>query len=114
MPVALRLAEIAQVKRDVREPDEHLNPVRRAGHQSHLGFGLRGVEIAPDEGKLGAEQADAAVFDRQKLDQPLGLVPVAEHDQDVSEAGPSSSMLTCGLTFWYSISAVWYIPARSA
>ncbi len=45
------------------------------------------VEIPADERELGAEQPDAAVFDRKEPGQLLGFAPVAQDDQHAREAG---------------------------
>ena len=86
-PVTLRFAEIAEIKRDVGQADEHVDPLGGAADERHLGFGQSAVEIAAHERELGAEQADAAVLYRQEPDQLLGFAPVAQDDQHAREAG---------------------------
>ena len=86
-PVTLRLAEIAEIKRDVGQADEHVYPLRGAAHERHLGLGLGAVEVASHERELRTKQADTAVLYRQEPDQLLGLGPVAQDDQHAGEAG---------------------------
>jgi len=52
-------------------------PVGGAVDERHLSLGLSSVEVPPYKLKLRTKQANTAVLDRQKLNQPFGLVPVA-------------------------------------
>jgi hypothetical protein len=51
-PIALRLAEITEIQRDVRQADKHVDPLRGAAHQRHLGFSLSAVKVAAHEREL--------------------------------------------------------------
>ena len=76
-PVTLRFAEVAEVKRDVGQADQHVDPFGGIADERHLGFGQGAVEIPAHECELGAEQPDAGVFYRQEPGQLLGFGPVA-------------------------------------